>query len=497
MAEAAAAHAAAKTDLAEGKYESALVQVEEAITAFTASGNKEMQAESLRTKIDIFLRQCKRPEARGVAQEAVALFKQLNDVKGEAKAQLLVAEVCTSTQRYQEAMTAAREALRLSKAAEDKLGQAAAFKAMVFAAAGFDDSKAIAASQERLKLLKELGDRAGEASALIDLGKSYMAKMSKKLTSCAVASPEDTVEALRAAKDAHTIFSQLRDSPGETAALQIVARVLLYNGVHPDIVEASRDPEEIFADVVAGKYTNSKNALPPKPLTKPLKLEEAVPDSKQLDKGKFGWNNVTAGYCYTVVWQPTKDRNVGNSKPRGQYDMLTLRSGYKHHAIPTTLQLRANEASERQDAMMIFMTTTDHNQAYASAMMNAQQTIGGVIACGLRKLVFVAFGEAFYDWTNTAAQPVEMHSVTLALLRSARIEAPFLTIGFVGGDCASWSQDPAPMIESIFDTIESDECERIFKNCESFAPAMVHKPIDENITTVKPGKNVGLNKYKS
>lgn len=495
MADAAAAHAAAKTDLAEGKYDSALARVEEAITAFTDAGSKEMQSEALRTKIDIFLYQSKRPEARGVAQEAVALFKQLGDAKGEAKAQLLVAEVCTSTQRYQESLTAAREALRLSKVAEDKAGQAAAFRAMVFAAAGFDDNKAIAASQERIKLLKELGDRAGEATALIDLAKSYMSKLSKKLTSCAVASAEDTIEALRAAKDAHSIFSQLRDSPGETGALQIVARALLYNGVHPDIVEASRDPAEIFADVMAGKYTNSKNALPPKPLTKPLKLEEAVPDSKQLDKGKFGWNNPTAGYCYTVVWQPTKDRNVGNSKPRGQYDILTLRSGYKHNAVPTTLQLRANEASERQDALMIFMTTPDHNQAYASAMMNAQQTIGGVVAAQLRKLVFVAFGEAFYDWTNTSAQPIEMHSVTLALLRSARIEAPFLTIGFVGGDCASWSQDPAPMIESIFDTLESDECERIFKNCEPFAPAMVHKPIDENVTTVKPGKGKSLAKF--
>jgi len=30
-----------------------------------------------------------------------------------------------------------------------------------------------------------------------------------------------------------------------------------------------------------GAYSNPKNALPPKAATKPLKLEEVVPDSKQ------------------------------------------------------------------------------------------------------------------------------------------------------------------------------------------------------------------------
>ena len=54
------------------------------------------------------------------------------------------------------------------------------------------------------------------------------------------------------------------------------------------------------------------------------------------------------------------------------------------------------------------------------------------------------FGESFFDWTDTSARTVEMHSVTLGLLRSARIEAPFLTIGFVGGDLASWVQEPHP-----------------------------------------------------
>jgi len=336
--------------------------------------------------------------------------------------------------------------------------------------------------------LQEMRERAGEANALIDLAKVHVQKLSSKLKTCSIASADSTIAALRAAKDAHGVFSETRNLQGQTTALQIVARVLLYNGVHPDVIEASRDPAAIFADVMSGKYSSSRNALPQPAQPKQLKLEEAVPDSKQLDRGKFGWNNATAGYCYTVVWQPTKDRNMGNNKPRGQYDILTARTGYKHDAVATTLGLRANDASERNDALMVFMTTEDHGNHYASSFMNAQHIIGGVVAAQLRKLVFVQFGESFYDWTDTSARTVEMHSVTLAILRSARIEAPFLTIGFVGGDAASWHQDPAPMIESIFDTIESDECELIYKSGESFAPSMVHKPLEDTIAAVKPGK---------
>ncbi|CAE7248043.1 unnamed protein product [Symbiodinium pilosum] len=449
-----------------------------------------MQSQAMSTKIDIYLKQQKRPEARAVAAEAAALFKTVNDPKSEAKAQLLVAEVCTQTHRYQEAATAGREALRLAKVAGDRAGQADAWKAMGVAAMEFDLDKALAAWQELAKLAKELREPAQEAAAYMGMARARLSRLSKKLGTCAVADRDDSIEALRAAKDAHSLFAASGNAVEQTTALQLVARVLLFNGVHPDVVEASGDPSEIFAQVMSGKYTSSKNALPAKPNVPLPKLEEAVPDSKQLDRGKFGWRNPIAGYCYTVVWQPTKDRNIGNKQARGQYDILTLRSGYKHNAVPTAVGLRSNDASERNEHMMVFMTTQDHALNYSATVMNVQHTIGGVVAANCRKLVFVQFGESFFDWTDTSARTVEMHSLTLGLLRSARIEAPFLTIGFVGGDLASWAQDPAPLIESIFDTIESDECEIIYRNGEGFAPSMVHKPLEETVSAVKPGKNV-------
>eukprot|EP00437_Effrenium_voratum_P057417 CAMPEP_0181523748 /NCGR_PEP_ID=MMETSP1110-20121109/68061_1 /TAXON_ID=174948 /ORGANISM="Symbiodinium sp., Strain CCMP421" /LENGTH=482 /DNA_ID=CAMNT_0023654429 /DNA_START=46 /DNA_END=1493 /DNA_ORIENTATION=+ len=476
MADAANALAAAKSLLKEGSYEDALAKAEEATAGFQQAGNQKMQSEAMSAKIDIYLKLQRRPEARAAAQEAVALFKAVNDPQAEAKAQLLVSQVCMQTQRYQEAAAAGREALRLARVAGDQSQQADAWRALAVAAEQFDLDKAIPSWQEVAKLTK---DSPGEAQAQLGLARAHMGRLSKKLGSCAVADKDDSIEALRAAKEAHAIYRSQNDA---------ARGVLLFNGVHPDVVEASGDPSEIFSAVLSGTYSSSKNALP-KPNLKPMKLEEAVPDSKQLDRNKFGWRNPIAGYCYTVVWQPTKDRGVGNNKPRGQYDMLMLRTGHKHHAVSTSVGLRANDASERNEHMMVFMTTQDHGLNYSSCMMNAQHTLGGVVTTNLRKLVFVQFGESFFDWTDTSARTVEMHSVTLGLLRSARIEAPFMTIGFVGGDLASWVQDPQPLIESIFDTVESDECEVIYKNGEGFAPSMVHKPLEDSMQSVKPGKS--------
>eukprot|EP00435_Cladocopium_sp_Y103_P063790 s360_g25.t1 len=162
-ADGATALANAKALLAEGKFDEALGNVETAIAAFEKAGNRPMQSEAMSAKnlggkkgehvelagsskdmnraggIDVYLQQQKRPEARATALEAVGLFKAMNDPKSEAKAQLLVAQVCTQTQRYKEATSAGREALRLARLAGDKLQQAAAWRTLAVAGEQGDD----------------------------------------------------------------------------------------------------------------------------------------------------------------------------------------------------------------------------------------------------------------------------------------------------------------------------------------------------------------------
>eukprot|EP00434_Breviolum_minutum_P044436 symbB.v1.2.039689.t1/scaffold6728.1/size15926/1 len=136
-----------------------------------------MQSEAMSTKIDIYLQQQKRPEARATALEAVGLFKAVNDPKNEAKAQLLVAQVCMQTQRFKEACVAARETLRLARLAQDKTQQASAWKALAMAGEQVDIDKAIVSWQEFCKLAKELST-AQEAQALYGLAKAHLTRLS-------------------------------------------------------------------------------------------------------------------------------------------------------------------------------------------------------------------------------------------------------------------------------------------------------------------------------
>merc|ERR1711972_1203575 len=119
-----------------------------------------------------------------------------------------------------------------------------------------------------------------------------------------------------------------------------------------------------------------------------------------------------------------KERNVTNKKPRGSYDLMTLNTGTKSCSLAQAFTAMCNDANEKSKAMVIYMTSQDHNTAYATNIISQQSTLACMITARLSTLTFVQFGE------------VNMYPVTLALARSCRIEAPTVNIGFVGGDAA-------------------------------------------------------------
>merc|ERR1711972_360528 len=125
-------------------------------------------------------------------------------------------------------------------------------------------------------------------------------------------------------------------------------------------------------------------------------------------------------------------------------------------------------------------------------MMSCMNTIAAMVVARLSKLTLVQMGEHFSDWQDIRNRPVHMYPVTLSILRSARLEAPNISIGFVCADAPSWLQDPVPIIENLFDTIEENESEVIYRQGEPFAPLMVARPLDEPVQYVKPKKPAGL-----
>jgi len=490
--EGAALHTLAQALQSDQKSEAALTKVNDALAIFSSLDDKVAQTAAMRTKINTYMADKKAEEARSVASEATALFRAAKDVKGEASAQLLVAEVCIQTNQRDGAVAAATEALRLFKSAGSKAGQAAALSAITTADFDNDLGQAIWAATEKVTLFKEAADGAQEADALMALANIHVARMGRKIAKCSIASQEDSIAALRAARDAHGLFGYSGNPAGMETAMRAVAQVLLYNNVPSDVIEAVRDPHEVVQDVMSGKYSLRNNALPqPAFVPNNKKIEEIVPSAKQLEKGKFGWNNPLAGYSYTLIWQPAKDRTVRNRRPRGSYDIVTLNSGAKTTSAPVLFQARSNDACERDDPLVVYMMSTDCKESYCSTIMSVMNTMGAMIAARLTRVTFVQFDEAHFDWTDTKVKQPNLHPVILGLVRSLRLEAPNIVVGFVGGDAPSWMADPAPMIESIFDTIECDESEMIYKKGDAFAPLLIHRPLDEAVQFVKPKKKQG------
>jgi hypothetical protein len=346
---------------------------------------------------------------------------------------------------------------------------------------------AIKAATKAVETAKASGDKATEASAKLTLANAYVASIGKGMGKCSLASAQDSIEALKAGKEAHALFGEVGGSDGMMEVMRTIGLVLMYNQVSPELIESASDPEQVYQDVMSGRYSHSKNALPPAPQPKQLKLEEAVPSSLQLSRGKFPWRNALEGYSFTLIWQPCRDRGTfQGGRDHGSYDIVALNTGCKSMSMPALYGTRCSDQSNRDDSLVVHMTSVDTGPHYGADMMSCMNTIAAMVVARLSKLTLVQMGEHFSDWQDIRNRPVHMYPVTLSILRSARLEAPNISIGFVAGDAPSWLQDPAPLIENMFDTVEELESEVIYRKGDPYAPLLVHRPLDEPVQYVKP-----------
>lgn len=493
--EAAAAHAMARVSYADGKMDEAIAKTDEALaTLQNLEGTSGARETALRTKIEVLVANEQKPQARNAAKEAVALARAAGDLRGEAVAQLLVAEVCGQTLQYVEAVAAAKRAGSLFKQLQSNLGQVAAYTAI--AAADYDNEmgEGVMATEERITLCKGFGDLYQEAEAHLTLANMYVTILGRKLGKCSLACADDSLAALKAASYAHDLFDSVGWMEGKVQTMRIVSAVLMYNKVPQDLVLAvgmGGTPDKVLADVMEGRYSSSKNALPGQEISKNLKLEEVVPSVKQLDKTSFAWNKPLQGFSYTLVWQPVDDRAPGKRKPPQKYDILTVAQGSSRLVAPITQLARSCTASEREKPLVLYMVSPEAKYTYASTIMSIMHTVGAMIIARVQKITFVQMDESHFDWSDKRARQCHIHSCVLGLLRSIRLEAPHIQVGYVGGDCASWLTNPGPMIDSIFDTLESDESEVSYKRGDAFAPLLVHRALEDSTMFVKPRKKKG------
>lgn len=475
----------------QGQMQDAIAKADEALAACK---DADSQALVLRGKMSIYLNNYKYEEAKETARKALDIAQAAGDAKGEGKAQLMVAEAALGSQSYKEASDAAMAARSVFKMAGDLAGQGVALTMLVQAEMEDVNGAAVQAAQERLALFK--GDAAEEAQSNLLMASAYVQRIAKKLFTCSLASLEDTFGALKAAKDAYDGYAGSADSwQGQDSCMREVSRTLSFNNVPGELIESIRDPTEALSQVTAGVFSNPRNALPGKAMvsSKNAKIEDIVPSAKQLDKGKFSWTRPLDGYFYTLIWQPAKDRE-SKRKPRGSYEVMTTCTGSTNMVTNADFLVKAHDSAERGKPMVVFMYSPDCYWNYTASFMALMNTFAALATSNVKFITSVHMNESHQDMAT--ANDIRMrccglYNCTTGIVRTARIELPTIESGFVSGDVASWINDPSQLIENIFDTVEGDEGEFMYKRGEAFAPLLVHRPPEEEIQYVKPKRSVG------
>ncbi len=113
--------------------------------------------------------------AVGCFEEALAIYREIGDQPGQARAANNVAQACLRVRRFPQALDAARRSLAVQRQAGDRYGEGIALGNLGDACrelARFDE--AIGHLEQALGIFRELGDEHSQADSLSDLGDVYL-----------------------------------------------------------------------------------------------------------------------------------------------------------------------------------------------------------------------------------------------------------------------------------------------------------------------------------
>jgi len=117
----------------------------------------------------------RKEQAVGCFEQALAIYREIGDQQGQARAANNVAQACLRLCRFPEALQAARQSLAVQQQAGDRYGEGIALGNLGDACrelGRFDE--AIDRLEQALVIFRELGDQHSEADSLSDLGNVYL-----------------------------------------------------------------------------------------------------------------------------------------------------------------------------------------------------------------------------------------------------------------------------------------------------------------------------------
>jgi len=445
----------------------ALESANQARSIFKEMGDAGGEASVLEIIVRILLASNSSAEALKATTEMVSLGRKGKDSKATGTLLLHASEVFLQCGRSVEASAAASDAGQIFRGFGNKREEAESLLAVAYAEMNTEYGQAVSSAQAAADMFRELGDIDAQASALYTVASAYLGQLAVKQRTCVFPSKADTEGVITAAREAHTLFGQVNNREGQALAMQALQRVLTVNSLESDMI-LNDTTDNIMSKT--GKV-----------------MYGVKPDQGKtiFQQSKFAWREPTAGYHYTLVWDQQVQGNGQNQ--RSGYKTVMAAKAARSAALPMYHALKSsfNRASGNEGPLMIHMNAMNSSWEYGTSLVSNVSTVSAMLSCKLNHLVFIQVNECPADSADAMGKvrQVYMSPVTLSVLRSARLEAPQMTIGYLALDTATWHSNRAEVIAALPDVMQSEESEMHFYKGTPLAPTLIQKAQDPSVQT--------------
>jgi tetratricopeptide (TPR) repeat protein len=222
---AAAYTSLASAELAQDQKEKAAKSADEAISIFKELNDVEGEISVLQTKMSILLSSGQGAQAVEAATKAAQLGESAKDQAAVGAARLLEADICMDLCRPADAVKAATEAQKCYAAVGNKREEAKAYLVIAYADMNNEYGEAVAAAHAAAEIYKSLGDVASQANAIYTAATAHIAALAIKQRSCLVPCQVNTRGGIDAAKQAADLFGQIGNDEGARLAMQALRTV--------------------------------------------------------------------------------------------------------------------------------------------------------------------------------------------------------------------------------------------------------------------------------